>query len=69
MITVNVNEDGTIQGYLTAVEYAIKNGISDCMVRRQVQLGVIPSIKIGNINYIKEDTPYPSLKPGRKKAR
>lgn len=50
---------GTIDGYLYSRDYAEKNGIKECNVRRYIYLGKLDAIKVGNSWWIKEDAPVP----------
>lgn len=59
MFTVNVRDDGTIEGYITVSEWANKNNISFSGARYYVQNKRLKSIKIGNTTYVKENEPMP----------
>lgn len=65
---VNLKEDGTIEGYLTVIEFAIKHKVSDTTIRRLCQLKRIPTIKVLDVYLIPEDYKYIVSKPGRKKG-
>lgn len=62
MVTVNVRDDGSIEGYITVLEWANKNNISISGARYYVSNKRLKSIKIGNGVYIKEDEPMPENK-------
>ena len=67
-VTITVNDDGTVKGWLTPNEYADQYGIKPGQVRRAVQRGKIYSIHIGPIGngltLIPEDAKlYSSRKP------
>lgn len=59
MVTVNVRDDGTIEGYITVSEWANKNNISASTARYYISSKRLKSIKIGNTNYVKENEPMP----------
>lgn len=55
-------ENGRPKGYLTVKEYASKMYVHPNCIRRYIKEERIQSEKIGNIRYIKENTPYPDPK-------
>lgn len=55
-------ENGRPKGYLTVKEYASKMHVHPNCIRRYIKEERIQSEKIGNIRYIKENTPYPDPK-------
>lgn len=65
MTTVNVKEDGSIEGYITLIEWANKNGVSISTARYYIQSKRLDTLKIGNVHFIKEDIGLPALKNSR----
>lgn len=60
ILNLNVeNGIGTVEGYLCSKDYADKQGIKECNVRRYIYLGKLDAIKVGNSWWIKEDEPLP----------
>lgn len=45
--TITVNEDGTVQNWLTAIEFAEKNGVKVGQVRQAIQRGNLYAIHVG----------------------
>ena len=62
MVTVNVRDDGTIEGYITVSEWANKNNIPASTARYYISSKRLKSIKIGNTNYVKENEPMPEAR-------
>lgn len=58
-MTVEI-ENGRVVGYLTTKEYGALHGISDAGVRMLIHKGQIETLKIGDVNWIKEGTPKPT---------
>ena len=71
---VNVTDDGHIEGYLSTSEYAKEIGSTTANVRVMIERGKLDVLKIraGDarnqcLNFIKEGTPKPTGKRGRKR--
>ena len=73
---VAINDDGTIDGYLSTAEYAKEAHISAIVVREWIREGRLDSLAIANgtrrtgvVHFIKQGTPRPKpQKRGRKKG-
>lgn len=46
MITVNILDDGSIEGYVSVSEFAKKNNIPEQTVRQWILRGHLPALKI-----------------------
>lgn len=62
MTTVNVRDDGTIEGYITLSEWANKHNISSSGASYYIRNKRLNYIKVGNTKYIKENEPMPEAK-------
>lgn len=62
---VRVMPDGSIEGYLTAFEFAQKMHVNQSLVYIWLQHGKIKSLNVGGLHFIREDEAYPpSMKTG-----
>lgn len=62
MITVNVNDDGTVEGYMTVNDASKKWNVTERAVRIWIHRGKLYPVKIGGNTYISENTEKPKPK-------
>lgn len=67
--TVNVTDDGRIEGYLTVKEFAEKYNRTDCAIRQEIQRKTLHPLTIGSgpdrVHYFPKDYVYEPPKRGR----